>query len=189
MEPTIFAVVYASTTPAREVLSGLASIQGSSPVTAQTQSQRDAASKSRLNSDHVAALAKFPALSVTVRSWLMWPTSLSTPVSTGLRNTRLLRCSTARPRLSIRSGWLAPQYTRPDRPTMSTKLASRDHRLSVAPMKNTADTPRATNHMVDSALESTKNQEHRITLAPQVRCTWKVRIADRAGPPGKVADQ
>src|SRR5690625_7875334 len=43
--------------------------------------------------------------------------------------------------------------------------------------------------MVETAEETTKNQAHKAMVAPQARCTWKVKRAENAGPAGKVVDQ
>src|SRR5699024_7893627 len=53
----------------------------------------------------------------------------------------------------------------------------------------TPDSPISTSQMVETAEETTKNQAHKAMVAPQARCTWKVKRAENAGPAGKVVDQ
>ena len=148
------------------------------PDTAHTAKTIVARSNSRFARESPAAAKNAGAEMRIAETWSI--TSTTRPRTFSGRN-RTQRFSTA--------GWRVAQNTAPIVASATASDATSDHTDSSAPKSATATTPMSTIHTVDSAPETTKNQPHNPTDAPQDRCTLNVSHADSAGPPGTVVDQ
>ena len=177
-EPASLAVMNATLMPMMVVWSSAGQNDGILPVTAQAQAHRATASKARLKNAINVTQENCPKFNDTWSSLLTCSTSLSAFFHRRL----LIHRSTVRVLQDA-------QYNPPHRPSINAREATSDQSATSAPQKNTPVKPINTTHSVEIAEESTKNQPHSTTDAPQARCTLYVKIAANAGPPGSVVDQ
>src|SRR5699024_3455032 len=150
------------------------------PLTAHTQAHSEAMSKRRWPKENAETDRNWYRdrwTSLRLRTCSTMPLRILPEMSFCRRNQR-----------STFKGLLVTQNNPASSNTMSTREVSRALSAMEALKSMTPESPMSTSQMVDTAEDTTKNQAHNATVAPQERCTRQVNSAEKAGPTGSVVE-